>query len=60
MLLFRRELEGCSERSLRAAVSGSEDALQRMCLERTLAGHAGCVNTVSWDTEAGSTLISGR
>jgi WD repeat-containing protein 42A len=30
-----------------------------MCLQRKLEAHAGCVNTVSFDTEGGDVLISG-
>ncbi|KAF6256191.1 hypothetical protein COO60DRAFT_1272074 [Scenedesmus sp. NREL 46B-D3] len=56
---YDRELSACSERRMRRAISGNVHCLQRMCLQRKLAGHAGCVNTVSFDTEGGDVLISG-
>eukprot|EP00775_Hariotina_reticulata_P005688 gene5688-5926_t len=33
--------------------------LQRLELQRKLTGHSGCVNTCSFDSEDGSTLITG-
>eukprot|EP00882_Tetradesmus_deserticola_P029470 GHRQ01033011.1.p2 GENE.GHRQ01033011.1~~GHRQ01033011.1.p2 ORF type:complete len:139 (+),score=33.07 GHRQ01033011.1:140-556(+) len=56
---YDREVSGCSERHMRRVVSGNVQCLQRMCLQRKLEAHAGCVNTVSFDTEGGDVLISG-
>ncbi|WIA23425.1 hypothetical protein OEZ85_000180 [Tetradesmus obliquus] len=56
---YDRELSGCSERHVRRAISSNVQCLQRMCLQRKLEAHAGCVNTVSFDTEGGDVLISG-
>ncbi|WIA43907.1 hypothetical protein OEZ86_010313 [Tetradesmus obliquus] len=56
---YDRELSGCSERHVRRAISSNVQCLQLMCLQRKLEAHAGCVNTVSFDTEGGDVLISG-
>jgi WD repeat-containing protein 42A len=56
---YDREISGCSERHVRRAISSNVQCLQRMCLQRKLEAHAGCVNTVSFDTEGGDVLISG-
>lgn len=58
-LVRERELQPCTERHCRTVLSSNERCIQRMELQRNLAGHSGCVNTVSFDTESGSTLISG-
>ncbi|XP_030850845.1 DDB1- and CUL4-associated factor 6 isoform X2 [Strongylocentrotus purpuratus] len=54
----RRTLGFRDERSIREAVFGSKDFVQRMKLDTTLDVHRGCVNTISWN-EQGSLILSG-
>ncbi|XP_041462666.1 DDB1- and CUL4-associated factor 6-like [Lytechinus variegatus] len=54
----RRTLSFRDERSIREAVFGSKDFVQRMKLDTTLDVHRGCVNTISWN-DRGSLLLSG-
>lgn len=58
-LVREREVAPFSERHCRHRVSSSEACVHRMELQQRLEGHNGCVNTVSFDTEAGDVLISG-
>lgn len=58
-LVRAREQSPCSERHCRALLSSNAACIQRMELTQRLEGHNGCVNTVSFDTEAGNILISG-
>jgi WD40 repeat protein len=58
-LVRAREQSPFSERHCRALLSANAACVQRMELNQRLEGHNGCVNTVSFDTEAGNILISG-
>lgn len=44
--------------ALRAAASGSESLVHKLKLQRSLRGHRGCVNTVSFSPD-GELLVSG-
>lgn len=48
----------CSPSRIRETVSGSLNLLHRLKLDRLLDGHAGCVNTLSWN-HSGEFLLSG-
>jgi WD repeat-containing protein 42A len=58
-LVREREQYAFSERHCRRLLSSNPACVQRMELQQKLEGHNGCVNTVSFDTEAGDILISG-
>jgi WD repeat-containing protein 42A len=58
-LVRERELSPFSERHCRRLLSSNWACVQRMEVQQHLEGHHGCVNTVSFDTEAGDVLISG-
>ncbi len=58
-LVRDREVSPFSERHCRHVLSSNTACVQRMELQQRLEGHHGCVNTVSFDTEAGDIIISG-
>jgi WD repeat-containing protein 42A len=58
-LVREREQYAFSERHCRRLLSSNPACVQRMELQQKLEGHHGCVNTVSFDTEAGDILVSG-
>lgn len=58
-LVRDREQSPFSERHCRHLLSSNAACVQRMELQQRLEGHNGCVNTVSFDTEAEDILISG-
>jgi WD40 repeat protein len=58
-LVKEREQYAFSERHCRRLLSSNPACVQRMELQQKLEGHNGCVNTVSFDTEAGDILVSG-
>lgn len=53
-----REASCTPEGALRRCAAASEYLVGRMALQRRLEGHAGCVNTVSFNGD-GTTLVSG-